>query len=195
MAKRLATHYVHASLRLTETEMNLFLSRLTASSFHVHMMVFENGNQEIVLQDSEQNIVLPFEKQQNCYVVSDFSFRLQSLSLAEVFRQALVKFKGDASVRRIYLSSSIVYEYRKGKVMKITEDNGKQIRTIYENRNWYGELRKMLLKQDVEKQIQLVRQKIDQLLDQRRKSEKPKQTHAIDQELEKRVKQLFVLEA
>lgn len=196
MAKRLSTDYVHASLQLTETEMNSFITRLTDSSLQVNVMVYDNGNQEIGLyeQDSEEQILLPFEKKQNEYVVSDYSFRLKSFRLAEVFRQALIKYKGEADVHRIYGSSTIIYEYRNGKVMRITERIGKRIRKIYENKNWYGELRKMLMKQDVEKQIEHVRQKIDQLLDQRRKAVKTKQKSAIDEELRSRVKQLFILE-
>jgi hypothetical protein len=196
MAQRLATEYVKTCLQLSEAEMLKFMQLFDDHQVVLQVKVFENGNQEVVFQDeaSRENIVLTFERKSGGYV-SDYSCRLNQSKLADIMRKAVTSFKADAIVNRIYSNFTIVYYYARGIVVKIVEIKDHQQKVIYEYKNSVGKLEQIFLKCNVELEIKFIQSEIDNLLDQRIRSEEKEELHNIDQKLQALNHKLFVLEA
>jgi hypothetical protein len=195
MAKRLATEYVKASLQLTDAEMKNFLQLFTAQEITAHVKVCENGTQEIVFEDGPgEEIVLSFERKLGKYV-SNGSCKFTNQRLANAFRQAVSKFKGDAIVNRIYPTYRVMYEYNQGSVVKIKEFSEHHEKLIYEYKNTIGEIESLYRKQQVEDEICALQLEINALLDQRNQAQDPLLIKDIDNYLRQCTHQMFVLEA
>jgi hypothetical protein len=195
MAKRLATEYVKASLQLTDADMKKFLQLFTAQEITAQVKVCDNGTQEIVFEnDPGEAIVLSFERKQGKYVCNG-SCKFTNQRLANIFRQAVSKFKGDAIVNRIYPTYRVMYEYNQGSVVKIKEISEHHEKLIYEHKNTLGELENLFRKQQVEDAICSLQFEINALLDQRNKVKDPQVIAGIDRQLQACTHQLFVLEA
>src|SRR5437879_5379271 len=111
MAQRLATEYVKTCLVLTEAEMLKFVQIFADHQVQLQVKVYENGSQDVVIQDgSDDEIVLSFERM-DCKYVFTGSCRLNSLNLVNIMRKAVAEFKGSALVNRIYSSYTMVYLY------------------------------------------------------------------------------------
>lgn len=199
MAKRLATVYVKAGLRLNERELKQFVRQFERRSIKMKMKVYDNGNQEVVLYDKklQEEITIPFEKKQGFYEASDCTFRLENSEIEDLVRRAIIQFKGNAIVHRIYNSFTIVYKYVRGTVVKISEWNDGQERNIYEYQNDEAifELDRLYSRNDVELKIKETRKKIDNLLDLRNRAEGSHVKKEVDQRLAKQVQKLLVYEA
>jgi hypothetical protein len=195
MAHRLATEYVKTCLQLTEAEMFSFIQMFVDQQVTLQVKVLENGNQEIVFQDDEgQEIVLSFEQKSGKYVCIG-SCRLSNTRLANLMRKAVSEFKGIAIVNRIYSTYTMIYFYELGAVVKIVEAKGTNENIIYQYKDTLGQLEQMFLKQEVEREIEVVHHQINQLLDLRNALKELDIRSQIDGRLSHLTQRLFLLEA
>lgn len=200
MAKRLATEYVKASLQLKEEEILKFVEKCSELQVTSEIKVFENGNHEVILKDMEtdEDIVLPFERRKEWFVTTDCSFRFNSRKLADTMRRAIAHFKGNAIVHRVYSNYTIVYHYFGGNVVKIVEisNTTESEKIIYEFKDSARQLQKLYAIHSIEHQIVQVQQDIDLLLDLRNHDGLSAEAEIeIDRKLAEKAHQLFVLEA
>lgn len=199
MAKRLATAYVKAGLRLDESELKQFVSLFERRFIRTSMKQIENGHVEFILYDEQQQreISILFEKKQGLYVADECSFYLENSELDDLIRRAIIQFEGNAFMHRIYLSFTIIYKYVRGTVVKISEWSDGCEKKIYEYRNMdvMHELKRLYARNDVEMKIKETRMKIDDLLDLRNRVEGTLVKKEVDQRLAKQVQKLFVYEA
>jgi len=195
MAQRLATEYVKASLTLTEAEMTHLEHMLVEHGIDFHVMVLENGNQQLQFHDkSGEELVISFERRSGKFI-SEGSYRLHTLPLANLMRKAVSVFKGDAIVNRIYSNFTMVYYYECGTVVKIVEMNELYQKTIYEYKNTLGRLEQLYHDQQIESEILLVKEQVNHLLDERNLIVSSEHRSQVDRKLSKLTHQLFVLEA
>lgn len=195
MAQRLSTEYVKASLTLTETEMTQLERMLLDQGIFFRVKVLENGNQQLVFRDdSGDEVIISFEFRAGIYV-SEGSYRLNTLRLANLMRKAVSAFKGNAIVNRIYSSFTMVYYYERGIVVKIVEMNEQYQKTIYEFKNTVGRLEQLFNDQQIELEIINVRDDINRLLDERNHTDDSNERTRVDALLAELTYQLFVLEA
>ncbi|MEX2415685.1 MAG: non-ribosomal peptide synthetase module [Paenibacillaceae bacterium] len=195
MAQRLATEYVKASLTLTETEMTQLERMLMDQGIVFRVKVLDNGSQQLVFhEDSGSEVIISFEHRDGIYV-SEGSYRLNTMPLANIMRKAVSAFKGNAIVNRIYSNFTMVYYYERGTVVKIVELNEHYQKTIYEYRNTVGRLEQLYNDQQIEYEIMSVRDEINRLLDERNHTEEAFTRSKIDIILTELTYRLFVLEA
>ncbi|WP_201305290.1 non-ribosomal peptide synthetase module [Paenibacillus puerhi] len=195
MANRLATEYVKTCLQLTEAEMESFIRMFKDHGASMQVQVLENGNQEVVLEDdADENIVLSFERQMSLYVCQG-TCRIHNKNIVNAMRKAVSLFKGDAVVHRIYAGYTMIYTYKQGAVVKITENTETLEKIVYEFRDTLGQLEKLFHKNEVEAEIDAVRAQINSLLDLRNELPDQGLREHIDGRLHKLTHRLFVLEA
>jgi hypothetical protein len=195
MAQRLETYYVKACLELTEAEMESFIQLLTEHQASIQVKVLEDGHHEVLfLNESEEDNVLSFERKFGNYV-SLGSFRLTNPNVANVMRQVVSLFKGNAVVERIYPDYTMIYEYEHGSVVKISEmKNGKE-RSVYSYANKLGQIETQFRRMNAEYEIVSIQREIDQLLDLRNVTLVQAEQNQIDEQLYRLSHKLFVLEA
>ncbi|MDO3676110.1 hypothetical protein [Paenibacillus ehimensis] len=195
MAIRLATEYVKTCLQLTEAEMATFIRMFVDHGASLQVKVLENGNQEVVLpDDAGEEIVLSFEREMNLYVCRG-TCRIRNKNLVNLMRKAVAEFKGDAVVHRIYAAYTMVYTYKQGAVVRITEKKGAAEKVIYEYRDTVGQLEQLFHKNEVEQEIQMLKAQVNHLLDMRNEMQEAAIREHIDGRLQKLTHRLFVLEA
>lgn len=195
MANRLATEYVKTCLQLTEAEMDSFIQMFKDHGASMQVKVLENGNQEVVLQDDAgEDIVLSFERKANLYVCEG-TCRIHNRNIVNLMRKAVSVFKGDAIVHRIYTGYTMVYTYKQGAVVKITENTGTSEKIVYEYRDTIGQLEQLFHKNEVETEIDAIRAQINSLLDLRNEIQEDGIREHIDGRLHKLTHRLFILEA
>ncbi|WP_027092076.1 hypothetical protein [Cohnella thermotolerans] len=195
MAKRIATEYVSANFKVTEAEMPILISLCEAQQLRLQVFVLDNGNHEVVLQDEAGEAVrLRFERSREGYVC-DLSCRVVQLNLTNALRTLVATFKGDAVVNRIYQGFTMVYHYLEGKVIRIVESKGDQLRTVFEHRDTLGELEAQFKRRSVEEEIGILRRAVNELLDLRNQTAHPEQIADIDERLKHHSRLLFALEA
>lgn len=195
MAQRLATEYVKTCLRMKEAEMPKFIQLFEKHHVKLRVRVVENGSEELAISDgAEEEVVLALQHKPGEYVCTG-SCRFGNIALANVMRQAVSAFKGDAVVKRIYLDCTMLYEYCQGKVARITELKNNQQRLVYETKDTLGQLEALYLNDKVEREIKGVQEQINQLLDLRNTFLQPEVQLRIDERLTGLTHKLFVLEA
>ncbi|CAM3501105.1 non-ribosomal peptide synthetase module [Marinicrinis lubricantis] len=194
MAKRLATHYVKTCLKLKEAELLKFVNLFADQQASLQIKVYENGNQEVAIQDIDscEQIKLAFERREGMFI-STGSCRFNNVKLANVMRKAISMFKGDALVHREYPGYIMEYEYTNGAVTKIAEKKQGLERVVYEFKNTLGKMQQQYQRLAVEAEIELLRARVNVLLDHRNEAEGS--TLRIDNQLLSISKQLFALEA
>lgn len=195
MAQRLATEYVKACLTLSESEFSQFEHMLSSHGIVFHVKVFENGNQQLDFHDdSGEEVVLSFQRRAGMYI-SEGSYRITTMPLANLMRKAVAAFKGDAIVNRVYSNFTMVYYYERGSVVKIVEMNELTQKVIYEFKNSVGRLEQLYQEQLVEQEISQIKERINALLDQRIQLENKSCQTEVDRQLTDLTHQLFVREA
>lgn len=196
MAKRVATEYVNASLTLTEAEMRSLTSLCGTQQLRQQVFVLDNGNQEMVLEDEAggESIRLTFERRGGRYRCS-LSCRVVQPGLTDTLRKMVSSFKGDAVVNRIYPGFTMVYHYLGGKVVRIVECKGETIRTVFEQRSTVSVMESQYQLCAVEEEIAIVRNAVNELLDQRNAATDAAQIADIDEKLRHHSRLLFALEA
>ncbi|MBO9609732.1 MAG: non-ribosomal peptide synthetase module [Paenibacillaceae bacterium] len=195
MAQRLATEYVKTCLELTEAEMSHFIQLFADHQASLYVKVLENGSQEIVLSDdANTDVVLSFERKHGKYVCTG-SCRMTSLKLVNAMRQAVALYKGSATVHRIYRGYTMVYQYERGSVVRITEWKGDEMKLIYEHKDTVAELTELFKMNEVELEITAVQSQIDGLLDARNRMSDAPSRMVVDKRLKQLSHRLFVLEA
>lgn len=196
MAKRLATHFVKTCLQLSEAELLEFVKAWSEQHVASKIKVLENGNQEIVFFDKAtgEEVVVTFERKSDRFVMSE-NLQVHSSKLAELLRKAVVRYKGNATVYRVYAGFTVVYLYEKGTVIKISETTKNRTRVIFEYRSKVEKLEQIYQADLVEKQIKSLKQRVDALLDRRLQVQEAAEILGIDQELSQLSSQLFALEA
>jgi len=195
MAQRIATEYVKACLTLSESEMDELERMLAGSGLVFQVKVLENGNCRLTFHDENgQETVLNFERRNGKYI-SEGSYRINTLPLANLMRKAVSVFKGDAIVNRIYSNFTMVYYYERGAVVKIVEMNEHYQKVIYEFKNSVRRLEQLFQSCKVESEIMQIREEINLLLDRRLKTRSKAGRRKIDATLSELTHRLFVLEA
>ncbi len=195
MAERLATEYVKTYLVLTEAEMLEFIQLFADHQVLLQVKIFENGTQEVVFQDGiNEEIALSFERTAGKYICTG-SCRLSNPKLVNLMRKSVAEFKGDAIVNRIYNSYTIVYHYKSGAVVRITEQRGDFEKIIYEFKDTLEQLQLLFLKNEVEIEILGIQEQINELLDFRNMNIEMEYRGQIDDRLRLLLQRLFVLEA
>lgn len=195
MTQRLATEYMKAVLEIDQSEFNEFVRLFEEKEVPTEIQVLDNGDREVILFDREKEVPLTFKKVNGHYEL-DGSFRISDLELAGILRNALKKFKGYAIVHRIYVNFTMVYHYENGIVIRISEKNRHYERVIYEYKNPAMELEKLYQCDEAEREITMIKERINSLLDKRnRVKSNPVLLKEIDEQLMKYSHRLFVLEA
>lgn len=196
MAHRLATEYVKTCLKLSEAEMTDFIRLFQEHKATLHVMVLDNGSQNVVLHDdaSGEEVILTFERDANGFICRG-SCKLTSPNLANLMRRAVSRFKGDAIVNRYYSSFTMVYHYHQGNVVKIIEVKGSKHKLVYEYKDTLGQLERLFQNKEPEKEIASLYAQINQLLDLRNATPEREIREHIDRKLSRMTHRLFVLEA
>ncbi|MFC5468334.1 non-ribosomal peptide synthetase module [Cohnella suwonensis] len=196
MAQRVATEYVNASLTVTETEMPKLIALCEVQQLRLQVFVLDNGNQEVVLEEDAggEAIRLRFERingQYRCVLTC----RVVQPKLTNALRKLVSTFKGDAVVNRIYNGFTMIYHYIQGSVVRIVEDAGAQLKTVYEYRDTVGKLESQFQSCLVEEEIGRLRGSVNELLDLRNQTKEAALLADIDQRLKYHSRMLFTLEA
>lgn len=195
MAQRLATEYVKTCLTLTEAEMIQFIQLFDGEEVFLEAKVTDNGSREIVLRDdSGEEVVLTFERSRGRYLCEG-SCRVSDPLLANLIRKAVSQFKGDAIVNRIYPAFTMKYVYKRGSVVQISEIVSGKHKLVYEYKDTVGQFERLYRKQHVEQQISQVYSRIDELLDERNRSDSLVGQRNVDEQLTRLAHKLFELEA
>lgn len=195
MAQRLATEYVKVSLTLTEEELASLRKLMEDQGVKHRVMVTGNGNQQLEFRDkSGEDLFICFQRRGKHWV-SEGSYRLGTLALANVMRQAISLFKGDAIVNRIYSNFTMVYYYERGTVVKIVELGEHGQKTIYEFKSMQSRLEQLYYNKLTESEIVLVKEQVNHLLDERNRAESEEKLEQVDNRLSELTHRLFVLEA
>lgn len=195
MAQRLATEYIKAHIQLSKNELDQFI--LMFKEHQKDLIVKElQGSDEIhvAFNDDGEYHTLSFQKHGTKYVCLD-SYRIKNHGLANFIRKIMSTFKGDAIVNRIYSNFVMVYYYNHGSVVRIKEVKDRSERLVYEYKNTALELQTLFEQQEIEKSIDFIQEKINQLLDQRIDSLSIEERRTIDEKLRNLSHQLFVFEA
>ena len=195
MAKRLATEYVKTHIRLKEAEMIKFVELFREHDIHIQVRVFDNGNQEVVLEyGDEPEVTLNFEHLDDDYVF-DGACSFRELAPANAMRKAISVFHGNAIARRHYGNFIMEYRYEGGAISSITEIRpGGYERVVYRYRNKLAELQEVYERTDVEESIAQVKEEINQMLDLRRRIDRNR-VKELDERLAVLSRRLFALEA
>lgn len=195
MAQRLATEYVKATLKLSETQMKQFLQMAEDGQVHTRVKVLGNGGQEIVLEDhAGEEVHFPFDRREGFYVC-ELSCRLVNLHLANLVRRLFLSFKGDGIVNRVYAGFTMSYVYSKGSVRKIVEVKENQSQTVYQYKNTLQEMEDVFRMRKIEQQITKVKRSVNGLLDLRNATCSQEEIAKIDEQLRTHTVTLFALEA
>ncbi|MVP00511.1 non-ribosomal peptide synthetase module [Paenibacillus lutrae] len=195
MAQRLATEYVKTRLHLTEAEMSKFVQMFADHQVTSQVKVIENGNQEFVFQEEAgEEIVLSFERVGKQYISSG-TCRVTSLRLTNVLRKAIAEFKGSAVVKRIYATFVMIYTYELGRVVKIVEVKGSHTNVVFEYQDTLGQLEKLFRRTEIEREISMIHDQINHLLDMRNEVSCLTMKLDIDSRLTQLTRRLFILEA
>lgn len=196
MAKRLATEYVNAKLQLTAAEMARFMKLFEEQQIHLQVLVLDNGNQELVLEDvaGREEVRLTFERQEDYYECV-LSCRLVGPRLTNAMRKAVSAFRGSAVVNRIYSNYTMIYHYRNGSVVKISESNADGERVVFEYKDTALQLERVFRSRLIEREIGLINNAVNELLDLRNQTANADELGKIDERLSELTKKLFVLEA
>ncbi len=194
MAQRLATEYVHASLKLTLSQLMQLIEMFSVTQTEIRAKVLDSGSQQIELNCEQNRLVLEFTYDAGYYLANG-SYRFMNAEWTNVMRQALRTFKGDALVHRIYEGFTMIYKYEKGHVTKIIESSVHADKVIYEYKDSIGELERTYQRQTVEQEIEAIRLSINDLLDLRNRAQDLSIRAEIDERLRAAAHKLFVLEA
>lgn len=195
MAQRLATEYVKTCLTLSEAEMIQFMQMFKGEEVALEVKDTNNGSREIVLCDrSGEQVVLTFERNGKGYACEG-SCRVNDPKLANLIRKAVSRFKGDAIVNRIYPAFTMKYVYKRGSVVQISEIVSGKHKLVYEFKDTVGQFERLYRKQCVEQQISKVFTRIDQLLDERNRTDSILEHQQVDEQLTQLSRKLFELEA
>ncbi|TVY12040.1 non-ribosomal peptide synthetase module [Paenibacillus cremeus] len=175
--------------------MAMFIQMFVDHEAALQIKVLENGSQEVVLKDdSEEEILLSFEKHANLYVCQG-TCRITNKNLVNLMRKAVSTFKGDAIVHRIYPTYTMVYTYKHGAVVQIVEKSETSEKVVFEYKDTIGQLEQLFQRNEVEHEIRMIKEQINAMLDLRNDMQEPAIREQIDERLHKLTHRLFVLEA
>lgn len=196
MAKRIATEYVNANLKVPMADMPRLIALCGAQQLRLQVFVLDNGNQEVVLEDDAggESIRLNFERTEGHYQCS-LTCRVVQTQMTNILRKMVAAFKGDAVVNRIYEGFTMVYHYVQGSVVRIAECRENVIRTVYEYQDTLGKMESQFKLCSVEDEIAKIRQSVNELLDRRNRRKDPATVGEIDECLKYHSRLLFALEA
>lgn len=193
MAQRLATEYKKVSLTLNKGQLAEFIRLFRLQKARIEEKVLENGDIDITLFDKSEEIHLTFERSGDLYLLTGHC-TFKDRNLAETMRKAIASFKGEGIVHRIFSSFKIEYRYEQGTVLSIREINDQEERMIFENTDFSFHMQRMLANNDVENEINHIRRRVDELLDQRLQMDR-RNIDDIDRRLLRYAKRLNQLEA
>ncbi|RUS47624.1 non-ribosomal peptide synthetase module [Cohnella sp. AR92] len=196
MAERVATDYVHATLKLTEAEMPALFALSETQQLRMQVFVLDTGNHELMLEDAAagESVRMKFERVDGMYVCT-LSCKVVMPKLTNFLRKLVSTFRGDAVVNRIYPGFTMIYHYLNGKVIRIAECKGEEVHTVFEYRNTLGLIEEQFKRRHVEQEIGIVRHAVNELLDLRNRSDSESEILEIDERLKHHSRLLFALEA
>jgi hypothetical protein len=193
--RRLATEYVNATMQLTEFQMNQFL--LTADTCFVthRVKVLGAGEQEVVLEAAGgEEVYLSFARIGGFYVCV-LSCRVVNPHLNNVIRKLFITYKGTGTMNRIYKGITMMYDYEQGSVRRISEVTAGGCKLVYQHKQSAAEMLRLYQSDLIEREIEGLRQRVDELLDRRNAAECEMEIREINHDLKAISLQLFVLEA
>ncbi|WP_223068242.1 non-ribosomal peptide synthetase module [Paenibacillus caui] len=195
MAKRIATEYVKATMRMSEAQMSEFVRKVYDPHVCQQVKVLEGGGQEVVLLDRDgEELHVAFDCKDGFYVC-ECSFRLKNPRLTNVMRRMFAEFKGCGLVYRIYEGFVMEYSYEEGRVIKIAEQKADACKLVYQYKNTLGELRSLFELKLIEAEIDQIRKEINALLELRMANVSGDTVDWVDKELRRNSQRLFALEA
>ncbi|MEK3717093.1 non-ribosomal peptide synthetase module [Paenibacillus sp. FSL R7-0333] len=195
MAQRLAMEYVNATMQMTEFQLNQFLLTADTSYISHRVKVLGAGEQEIVLEEAGgEEVHLSFERKGGIYMGS-LSCRVVNPHLINAVRKLFFMYKGTGTVNRIYKDLTMMYYYEGGSVRRISEVRPGGTKLIYQHKYSVAEMLAVYKRQDVECEIEQLRQEIDRLLDMRNRSQQEAVINEVDKRLAEAAGRLFRLEA
>lgn len=196
MAKRIATQYVHARFQLDSSELQRFTQFMEDQQLSLQVLVLDNGSQSLLLGDAagQEQIKMTFERHGDQYVC-EMSCRIIHFKLTDTMRKAVSIFRGNAIVNRIYSNYIMQYHYKHGAVMLIVEIRAGENVIVYQKKNSLQQLQQVFDSRSIEREIKLVNEAIDSLLDRRNSASAEQELSAIDAELKVLTQKLFELEA
>lgn len=196
MAKRIATEYVKVRFELSAAELSSFMEFMEEQQLQLQVLVLENGNQSLVLEDvaGHEAIRLTFERHYNKYVC-ECSCTIVEQKLTNAMRKAVSVFRGNAIVNRIYSHYTMIYHYKDGAVQLIVEKNQQGEHVVFQKKNTVQKLQRIFDSRLIEREINLLHQEIDVMLDQRNLAQSTQEIAIIDVRLQELTNELFKLEA
>ncbi|OMF90362.1 non-ribosomal peptide synthetase module [Paenibacillus sp. FSL R7-0337] len=195
MAQRLAMEYVNATMQMTEFQLNQFLQTADTSYISHRVKVLGAGEQEIVLEEAGgEEVHLSFERKGGIYMGS-LTCRVVNPHLINAVRKLFFMYKGTGTVNRIYKDLTMMYYYEGGSVRRISEVRPEGTKLIYQHKYSVAEMLAVYKRQNVEGEIEQLRQEIDRLLDMRNRSQQEAVINEVDERLAEAAGRLFRLEA
>jgi len=196
MAKRIATKYVHTRFQLNSSELQSFIGFMKEQQLSLQVLILDHGSQSLRLEDvaGQESITMTFERHDDHYVC-EMSCTIVQHKLTDVMRKAVSIFRGDAIVNRIYSNYIMQYHYRDGSIMLIVEVRDQENTIVFQKKNRLQQLQHVFDSISVEREIEVINDHIDKLLDRRNATGSENEQSSIDAELEALTKRLFQLEA
>lgn len=168
MAKRIATEYVKATMRLSEEQMDQFTCMMCdpQDSQKTEMMGSSSALETLLVCRDGEGVLIPVTRVDGGYICA-CSFRLHNPRLTHDIWRMFSEFKGSGQVNRIYEGYMMMYLYKEGRVVQITEQTTAASRIVYEQRDYAEELGALFARESIETEILNLRLEIDRLLDTR----------------------------
>ncbi|GAA0362766.1 hypothetical protein [Bacillus horti] len=196
MAARLMTEYKQIKIDLDEVQLQKFIEMFQMKGFKTKATVYDNGDIgsiQFIFTDQGKEYSIVLQQTGATSFKFEGSYRITDWSLAQFIQKAVREFSASALVHRIYKGYKLEYSYKFGKVALIRKIVDSQVNVIYKYDDPVSELQHVFSQQIVERQINEVKQEIDDLLDERNITDTNNKT-SIDTKLQKLSHKLFILE-
>lgn len=195
MAERLATQYVHTHLELSEQELTHLFAIVHTYGLLCYVDVQDSGDCNVVIEQHDQSR----SAFQFCKVAGKLVFQgtqcLHDTRIAQAWRTIIARFRGDATVHRVYEAYTLEYVYSAGRVLRITEITPEGRKLIYCSQGTMDVHALMMASTTVEQHIEAIRKRIDAVLDERNQTIDLRQRAHLDEQLKKYAHLLFICEA
>lgn len=168
--------YQHYYLELKKDELASFLEYFRQSNAVTHLK--EDGEQRLVFTCWQENtpgeLTINLENCHDYYIIHQTMQPMTSF-LEEIVRNSINQFRASAIIEHQFLESVMLYYYENGIVHKILEKTPTKEKTIYHFPSMIP----------FTKNINVLRQEINTLLDKRNNSQNQQDIPQIDQQLKR----------
>jgi hypothetical protein len=196
MAKRLATQYVHTRLVLTEQDLTHLFAIVHTFGLACSIDVHTDGGCAVVIEQPHHNrCAFRFVRSAGT-LLYEGPDDVADARIAHAWRAVIARFRGDATVLRVYATYTLEYVYCAGRVHTITEITDSGRKSIYSPPLHIDAHATMMHTNTVEQRIEAIKARVDCVLDARNAAHDDAYTIArIDAQLRTYAHQLFVYEA